>query len=431
MKLKIWLAAGLIAFTGAVIAAEINDLSQTDANNANPSYGFPENMAPSAVNNNLRALEGILGRWRVDLEGGLTSIGSANAIIVSSARTITSYYDGLMLSFTATLANTASPTLNVDGQGARYISKHGDQTLAASDIRAGQRIIVSYDSSNSRFQMVSAGQGGALFTDPMTTRGDIIYRDASAAARLAVGTTANSILRSDGTDPQWRSMDSIMDGITSTRGSIIFRGPSVWSGLTPASASGRVLTSAGAGTDPSWEAASTGALVFVSSSSLSNVATVDIQSLLTGNDYLFQLDALLPATDDVDGWIRVEESAAFQSGATAYSWSSVVHAAAAETVDVSDSEIQVNATSVQAGFSNASTAAGSVLFTVPNVGASVRKVIYGQGAFVNADAAGQFTTVGFGGAYVTNTNAVTGIRFLFSSGNISTGTLVVWRRQRS
>lgn len=417
-------ALGLVAFTWGVIAAEINDLSQTDANNANPTYGFPENMAPSAVNNNLRALEGILARWRVDLEGGLTSIGSANAIIVSSARTITSYYDGLMLSFTATLANTASPTLNVDSQGARYISKNGDQTLVANDIRAGQRVIVSYDSSNSRFQLVSAGQGSTLFSDPMTTRGDIIYRDASAAARLAVGSTSNSVLRSDGTDPQWRSMDSVLDGITSTRGSILFRGASVWSGLSPGTAD-RVLTSTGAGADPRWAAASAGAFSFVSISTASNNATVDVQSLASGYDYLFDWEWILPVTNAVNLFARFEVSAAFQADATDYGWG--VQFQGSNSQDVSDSEIQVSGT---LQFSDGVTGGGSVALLLLNPGSTTTyKTVIAHGAHWNVD--GSIAAFQGGGQHLTDQVAVTGIRFLFSSGNISTGRLVVYRRLRS
>ncbi len=42
----------------------------------------------------------------------------------------------------------------------------------------------------------------ALIDNPLTTRGDIIYRNATVAARLAIGTAAYT-LGSDGTDPVW------------------------------------------------------------------------------------------------------------------------------------------------------------------------------------------------------------------------------------
>ena len=427
MNIKKWLAAVLaLAFTGGVIAAEIDDLQQVDAQNSNSSHGFPENMAPSAVNNNLRALEGIIARWRVDLEGGLTSIGTANAIIVSSARSITSYYDGLMLSFRATLANTASPTLNVDGNGTRYIAKNGDQTLVANDIRAGQRVVVSYDSSNSRFQMLSSEGGASLFTDPMTTRGDIIYRDASAAARLAVGTTANSVLRSDGTDPQWRSMDSIMDSITSTRGAIIYRGASVWGGLSPGT-NGQVITSNG--TDPYWGTASNN-FSFVSATTATNVATVDIQSLAAGYDYLFAWDGLIPATDNVGFYARVEEAAAFQADATDYGWGTM-----SQTIfesDDSDSEIQVNTVGFNTGWANNAIGGGNVALTLLNPGGTgTYKSLIWYGGHWDIQGTRIPTPIHGLGTYISNQNAVTGLRFLFSSGNISVGRLVVYRRQRS
>ena len=47
---------------------------------------------------------------------------------------------------------------------------------------------------------------------PVTTRGDLIYRNATVNARLAVG-AANTVLRSDGTDPGW---SSTLSGLTLT-----------------------------------------------------------------------------------------------------------------------------------------------------------------------------------------------------------------------
>lgn len=44
---------------------------------------------------------------------------------------------------------------------------------------------------------------------PLTTRGDLLTRDASALARLAVG-SANTVLKSDGTDPAWGSVTPAM-----------------------------------------------------------------------------------------------------------------------------------------------------------------------------------------------------------------------------
>ncbi len=58
--------------------------------------------------------------------------------------------------------------------------------------------------------------GGSGLTDPMTTRSDIIVRNASnVTARLAVGATANMALRSDGTDVGYAILPGTLLGYNS------------------------------------------------------------------------------------------------------------------------------------------------------------------------------------------------------------------------
>ena len=86
-------------------------------------------------------------------------------------------------------------------------------------------------------------------TDVLTTRGDLLVRGASAEDRLAVG-AANRILKSDGTDPSWATITSMIDAVFgSTRGQILKRGSANWEVLG-IGASGKYLYSDG--TDPSW-----------------------------------------------------------------------------------------------------------------------------------------------------------------------------------
>ena len=82
-KIRRGLLAVLLALTfiGPTVAAEINDLNTVDASN---TARFPEGMAPSAVNDSARALEGILARWHRDTNASITAAGTANAITVSS-----------------------------------------------------------------------------------------------------------------------------------------------------------------------------------------------------------------------------------------------------------------------------------------------------------------------------------------------------------
>lgn len=56
--------------------------------------------------------------------------------------------------------------------------------------------------------------------NPMTTRGDIIYRNATTAARLAVG-SSGKVLQSDGTDPAWTELATPAQILAGTANKVI------------------------------------------------------------------------------------------------------------------------------------------------------------------------------------------------------------------
>lgn len=87
------------------------------------------------------------------------------------------------------------------------------------------------------------------------------------------------------------AVSTALDLITSTRGSIFYRGASGWAGLAPGTST-YVLTSNGAGADPSWQAsAASGA-----NTALSNLASVAINTTLaSGAGTTLALTATAPA----------------------------------------------------------------------------------------------------------------------------------------
>ena len=202
MKFKSIIFCLAVLLAAPAFAGEVNDLSTTDASNTDSSYGFPENMAPSAVNDNARAFQGIVARWHKDVDGSLTSLGSADAYTVSANRTLAALYDGLTIAFEVTAANTTTATLNVDSLGAKEIKKWNDQGLAAGDLEAGQKIVVTYDASTSTWQLLTPTAGGST-ASVITTQGDLIQgSSAGAAERLAIG-AANRVVISNGTAASW------------------------------------------------------------------------------------------------------------------------------------------------------------------------------------------------------------------------------------
>jgi hypothetical protein len=92
---------------------------------------------------------------------------------------------------------------------------------------------------------------------PTTTRGDLIARDAAGNTRLPVG-AANTLLKSDGTDPGWGTLSALIDAaIGATQGQILYRGASGWAALSPGTA-GQFLQSQGTGANPQWATVSVG-----------------------------------------------------------------------------------------------------------------------------------------------------------------------------
>lgn len=111
---------------------------------------------------------------------------------------------------------------------------------------------------------------------PTTTRGDLIARGASVNGRLAIG-ASGTLLRSDGIDPSWQTVSTVLDTIGSTRGQVLYRGAATWAALS-AGTSGHLLRTNGAGADPSW---------------VNGATAIDINSLTALQDYNPSTDKLI------------------------------------------------------------------------------------------------------------------------------------------
>jgi len=81
------------------------------------------------------------------------STGSANAYALAIDSSF-SLAAGTVVKFKANFANTAAATLNVNTGGAVNIFKHGNEALAADDIKSGDIVVCIYDGT--QWQMVSS-----------------------------------------------------------------------------------------------------------------------------------------------------------------------------------------------------------------------------------------------------------------------------------
>jgi hypothetical protein len=131
--------------------AEVKDLNVTDASN---TARFPENQAPSTVNNGARALEGMLARFYADTNGSISTSGSSSAYVLAASRTISAIAAGDSFIFKANHASTGATTIAIDGLATKSVKKLHDQAIAANDIESGSICHIVYDGTN--FQLISS-----------------------------------------------------------------------------------------------------------------------------------------------------------------------------------------------------------------------------------------------------------------------------------
>ncbi len=132
--------------------AEIDDLNTTDASNTGR---FAENIAPSALNNGARALEGMIARWVQHHSGENFNAGTesgVNSLTVSIARgsftnstTSTKYIDGLTLLVTIPSTLTGAALMSINGHTKKPLIGPDGVSLSTSAILGGQKVLFNWD----------------------------------------------------------------------------------------------------------------------------------------------------------------------------------------------------------------------------------------------------------------------------------------------
>ncbi|MFZ9649326.1 MAG: beta strand repeat-containing protein [Fluviibacter sp.] len=130
---------------------------------------------------NVQASSGTL----LTVSGTDTIVGSATPALSSSY----TYVAGMTFRFFAAGTNTGTVTLNVDGRGAKAITKNGTNVLVAGDIPSGILVTVTYDGT--QFVLSNQSTFAVLSTGTLTVSGN-----ATIGGNASVGGTFSVIGKS-------------------------------------------------------------------------------------------------------------------------------------------------------------------------------------------------------------------------------------------
>lgn len=137
---------------------ETTSWSETAAsNNSATPDGWPEGQLPSSVNNCAREGMGAVKREWNRSHPTVTSGGAANVQTLTYTTAPAAYVQGQTYTFIAGFTNTGSVTLNVNGLGAKAVTKNGTTALSGGEIKSGAVVTVFYDGT--RFQLTDGGIG--------------------------------------------------------------------------------------------------------------------------------------------------------------------------------------------------------------------------------------------------------------------------------
>lgn len=169
--------------------------------------------------------------------------------------------------------------------------------------------------------------------------------------------------------------------------------------------------------------------VLLSSQTASASATIDFSNLLDSTylNYVLVISGMVPATNNTRPYLRVGTGAgpSWKSGAADYQWAQGICEAAGAGFNGTGSNAAAQIVMSYDGITGATTHSFNAVLYIYNVtNTSTWKHINGNGSYIR-NASTILTSFYIAGTYVATT-AITSLRLLMSSGNISTGTFKLY-----
>ena len=117
----------------------------------------------------------------------LINVTGTDTITGTMTPQLTSYAAGQLFYFVAAGANTGAVTINIDGLGAKSVTRDGSVALAGGDINSGEVVVLVYDGT--RFQMINAANsfGNTTINGTLTVTGNTaLQANVSITSTLSV-----------------------------------------------------------------------------------------------------------------------------------------------------------------------------------------------------------------------------------------------------
>lgn len=426
--------------------------SETDAQNnqAAPLGWTPGVMLPTQVEPTAQAMMGAMKRyWNRQNPTYSATLTTTDTYTVSPQTPVTSYTAFELWRVRFPSANlTTSPTVTL-GPGAALIQKYTGGSLgnvSVGDIQAKDHEVY-YNGAAAVMVLTNPGLNGNVngpassatnnlpaFTD---TTGKNLGDSGRSYLTLVSGPASST--------SQSLAVFSNTSGTLIGNGFIVGTGPSNIpqlnsSSLIPAALlTPATATTGGAVPTPpnntttflrgdATFAAPLSSQVLLATLTASNSATLSDTTHLTSTytSYEFRFINVIPATNSVNLWARVGTSGGgYDSGASSYAYYGVGLEPAARTFfSAGDAQIVLNPSGNPLSNTVASGGVSGVLRLFNPAGTTTNKQFTFDAAAWNSSS--EYSRVVENGAYINGTAAITQIEFLFSSGNIASGTIEVW-----